>query len=247
VAIPSRTVIITPIKKIKSTVLEIPKMSADTLYNWANALLIAALILGVVATYAIVVSGKIKERRFRKELSETYERAANAELQAAEAIQRAEEEKFARIKIKESIAWRRLSKDQQDILTSKLGRFSNQPVSLWYGAGDKEAETFAWEIATALHNAKWQVFSPASMVTMAESGHPFGSVSPQRTGITVSSTGDGSSREASQALVRELLALGFDATKSPKIEESDAPLVWVNIEVRPEGPQGQAKLRKHHK
>lgn len=222
-------------------------MSADAVYSLANWVLIGALVLGVVATYAIVVSGKIKEKRFKQELSETYERAANAELQAAEAIQKAEEEKLARVKIEESIAWRRLSKDQKEVLTSKLNRFSGQSVSLWYGAGDKEAETFAWELATALHNAKWEVFSPASSVTMAESGHPFGSVSPQKTGIMISNTGHELSRKASQALVRELLTLGFDASISAKTESRSSSIVIVTVEVRPEGAQGQAKLREQHK
>jgi hypothetical protein len=67
------------------------------------------------------------------------------------------------------------------------------------------------------------------------------------TGIMVISTGDTSSIEASQALVNELLALGFDAIKSQKIEERKGPLVIVTINVRPEGPQGKAKLKNKNK
>ena len=43
-------------------------ISADTVNAVANWILVAALILGVLATYAIVVSGNIKEQNLKREL-----------------------------------------------------------------------------------------------------------------------------------------------------------------------------------
>ena len=140
-------------------------MTTNTINNIANVVLIASLILGVISTYTIVVTGNKKERQLRQELSQAKERAANAEWRAAEAHQKAaeaykkaEEEKLARVLIEESIAWRRLSTEQQVSLESKLNFFSGQLVHVWYGAGDKEAETFAWEIAAVLKEEPVKIF-----------------------------------------------------------------------------------------
>lgn len=207
----------------------------------------AAALSGCLYWYFSTKEAKWKEEQRVKFEQESKLAISEANARAAEANETAEKERLARIRLEEDLAWRRLSKEQQDILISKLSVFSDQSVSVWYGAGDKEAETFAWEFATVLYVAKWQVFSPASSVTMAESGNPFGSVSRLETGVTVSSSRNKSSQQAAQAVARELLALGFNATKSSKLEKSDSPMVWVNIEVRPKGPQGQAKLRKQKK
>lgn len=235
--------------------------SAIWLYDLANIGLIIGLVIGVISTVMVVWMGNVKEEYLNRELAVSRKLTASLEKQstelkvavsdadarAAEANEKAEKERLARIRLEEDLAWRRLPKEQQQIIASRLANFSGQIVSLWFGAGDKEAETFAWELASALSSAKWKVFSPASSITMASSGNLFDTVSPQETGITVASTGDKSSMEASQALVLELLALGFDAVKSQKIEERKASLVIVTINVRPEGPQGKAKLRPKNK
>ena len=45
-------------------------MSADDVSWWANWILVGALMVGVAATYAIVVSGNIKEANLKRELKE---------------------------------------------------------------------------------------------------------------------------------------------------------------------------------
>jgi hypothetical protein len=45
-------------------------MSADDVSWWANWILVGALLVGVAATYAIVVSGNIKEANLKRELKE---------------------------------------------------------------------------------------------------------------------------------------------------------------------------------
>src|SRR5579862_3480341 len=72
----------------------------------------------------------------------------------------------ARLSLVERTVWRKLTSEQQIEIGSRLSRFAGNTATLWYSAGDKKAETFAWEIAASLHWAKWRVYSPASLWTM---------------------------------------------------------------------------------
>lgn len=98
-------------------------MSANEVYSVANWILIGALVLGVIATYAVVVSGKIKEGRLKQELSQANERAANA-------LQKAEEERLARVKLEERVSWRRLTTEQQSEIGARFSHFSGQLSSI---------------------------------------------------------------------------------------------------------------------
>jgi|SRR5712691_9124339 len=190
--------------------------------------------------------------RARKDAGDAIERAGHAEnraskneREAAQLRKVAEQERLARIRVEERVAWRRLTTQQQAKIASRLTRFSGQPVSLWYHASDVEGSMFATNIGSALQRAKWRVFAPQSFLDMTAGSGPIGSaIKPMETGVTIVSTGDEPSRTAADAIVRELLALGFDAVKSPRIEPDPRSLVWVNVEPRPEGAQGEAKLRE---
>lgn len=56
------------------------RMSADDVYYYANWTLVAALVLGVISTYAIVASGNIRDSALRREVANANARAAEAEL-----------------------------------------------------------------------------------------------------------------------------------------------------------------------
>lgn len=58
-------------------------MSADEVFFWANWVLIGALVIGVLATYAIVVSGNIRDRELKRELAEQRTLTAQAKLETA--------------------------------------------------------------------------------------------------------------------------------------------------------------------
>ena len=81
-------------------------MSADDVSWWANWILVGALLVGVAATYAIVVSGNIKEANLRRELKEKDERT--------------EELKAANLKLEAQIAPRRLKPEQQASIAKAL-------------------------------------------------------------------------------------------------------------------------------
>jgi len=137
---------------------------------------------------------------------------------------------------------RSLTKAQQERLASGVSSLAPQSANVWYGAGDKESENFAWDIASALDAAGWKVFSPASTATLAQSGKPFGSIPRLQTGVVVSSNKDAASMKAVDALVTELSALGFEARKAADIGNGHDPLVVVTVQARPEGAQGEMKV-----
>lgn len=180
-----------------------------------------------------------KERASRAD-----ERASKNEKEAAALRKRAEDERTARVKIEESVAWRRLTARQQTEIGLHLSKFPPHAVSVWYSAPDMECETFAGDIARALRTTgTWAVGPPGGMIHMGEGGAFTGPISELVTGVIVASTSEAPSRAAADAIVQELSQLGFDAARSPRTVNSKVPQIGVNVEHRPEGPQGEAKVR----
>lgn len=148
----------------------------------------------------------------------------------------AEAARLARVKIEASVAWRHLTKKQQEEIGFRLGhRFSGQAVGLAYFAGDTETQWFATDIAEALRAAHTlHVFRPAGLLLQPIERAP--------TGVIVQSTDR--SRSLADAIVQQLKRYGFDAT-SQTIQSrgsNSAPEVYVVVEPRPRGPQGEFKL-----
>jgi hypothetical protein len=185
-------------------------------------------------------------------IEEAKERAAVAHTRAEElkhqnlvTEKKLEQERLARIEIEERVASRRIPERERSQLASRLKSFAGQTVSIWFKAGDHEGAIFGADIASALEAAQWNVYAPASIMTFAAAGRRGPTI--VETGVVVLSTGHATSIKAADSLVRELTALGFDVRRSPKIEDRPTPTVLVNVEARPEGPQGEAKLRKQKK
>jgi hypothetical protein len=154
---------------------------------------------------------------------------------------RLEAERLARIEIEERVASRRIPEKKRAEIARRLTPFAGQTVSTWSHAGDREGAVFASDISAILEAAHWDVYAPASKMDFAAAGRRGRTAIP--TGVIVASSSHDTSVKASNALIRELLALGFDAIKSPTFEKQAAPIVIINVEARPEGAQGDAKLR----
>jgi len=186
----------------------------------------------------------IEERAAKAEqkAGEANDRAAANEKEAAQLRKYAEDERLRRTELEATLAWRRLT-PKDNVLFSNLNHFNDTPVGVWYNAGDGEGANFAWEFAQMAHAHKWPVFSPASVITFAQGGHPFGSVPGLTFGIEVSSSENTRSQEVAKAIAVFLVARGFDATVSTRFTKGINPLVIVTMETRPQGPQGEAKLR----
>jgi hypothetical protein len=156
-----------------------------------------------------------------------------------------EDEHIARLRIEEKVAWRRIEGEQQTSMTSHLTSFAGQFAGISYNLNDLEASTFALDIATALHSAHWRISEPQVILALREGPMPFGTNPPLDTGVIVISTPDAQANKAAEALVNELTERGFDAKRDPRpdTKRNGASVVYIQVEHRPEGAQGEAKLR----
>ena len=170
--------------------------------------------------------------------------AGDARKEAARLGKEAEDERLARVEIEQRVAWRRLTTTQQAEIGLHLSKLPPQIVSVWYAGPDLECQTFAGDLARALRATDaWVVSSPGTLIQYAEGGSFKGPIPTLVSGVTVVGTAEAPTRAAGDAIVQEILRLGFDAVMSPKIERGKFAQIWVNVEHRPEGPQGEAKLR----
>src|ERR1035438_9449745 len=170
--------------------------------------------------------------------------------EAAQLRKEAEAERLARVELEQSIAWRRLNQETRDKLASKLRHFSVARSWLLYNMNDVEAFNFGADLVLALKSATWNPTEPESLIKINEGPVPPGTNPALARGVVVSSTGEKANEEAADALVAAISSLGFDCTKSPRPvirEQHLSPTVFVMIEPRPEGPQGNAKLRAEAK
>ena len=206
-------------------------MAVVTLFGWLVSWRAIRLKDDALRRYQVNAQQSIAEAN--KAASIANEQAASANLELAQ--------------LQAKMLPRRLTKAQQKRLATGVSYLAPQLASIWYGAGDKESENFSWEIASALNDAGWKVFSPASTATLAQSGKPFGSIPRLQTGVVVSSNKDEPSMKAAEVLVQELSELGFDARKAENVGSGADPVVVVTVQARPEGAQGELKLNATEK
>lgn len=174
-------------------------------------------------------------------------RASQDEREAAELRKLAEDERLARVKIEEAVAWRRLTKQQRTDLGSRLSSFEGQLALTQYNWNDVEAFGFATDIALTLQLARWRVTEPLAVLK----GYPgliaLGTNPPLARGVVITSTADKHSQQAADGIRDDVASLGFDCTRSPTADPRPTPTVFVSVEPRPEGPQGEAKLKTRQK
>jgi len=233
-----------------------PEESAARIYDAANWGLVAGLVVGVISTVLVVWMGNVKEAYLRSHVAETNERAAHAEdraaaneREAARLGKLAEDERLARVELESKVAWRRLGAKEQSQIASHLKQFSGEPALIAHSPNDIEAATFATEIATALQMAGWKVPEPLEILSLREGPVPLGTNPPLPTGVRVWSTGDETGRKAALAVVGELTSRGFDAAVSKDISSllgihPTPTRVVLSVEHKPEGAQGEYKLRR---
>jgi len=221
---------------------------ASKTYDWANIGLIASLVAGVISTFLVVWMGNVKEGYLKQSLAQSKQQTATLELQAAGLIKAAEDEKSARVELESRVAWRRLRAEEQPKFCVPLKPFGGQTALIAYNPNDLEAFTFALTIASALRMANWDVTEPLAVLEMREGPVPLGTNPPLQTGVIVGSTNDEGSQKAARALIATLHSYGFDASKASEgglLNIHPTPdRVSIAVEYKPEGPQGEYKLRK---
>jgi hypothetical protein len=116
----------------------------NTVANWG---LLIGLIIGVFSTYVIVVTGNVKEKYFKLEI-------ANSNKQAAEANQKAEEERLARVKIEERLAPRIINRG---VFLEALKGKPKAPVEVLYLKDDPECINLSTQLLMLLNEAGWVI------------------------------------------------------------------------------------------
>jgi len=97
-----------------------------------------------------------------------------------------------------------------------------------------------------LRSAHITTTNPGGIVEMRESGTWNGKIKLVETGVVIQSTKAPAAIEFADALIKQLNSRGFDAkrqTDPPFDEKTTEPVIWVNVEPRPKGPQGEYKLQ----
>jgi hypothetical protein len=152
--------------------------------------------------------------------------------------------------MKEDLAPRRLTEDQEIAIGKSLRPFKGQLTQMAYDGGDSEAQTFAIDIWRALKHAEWHVYFPATLSLGIKFGREesLGVIGRESVyeGIEIFPTE--SSGKVARELTTELNKLGFNAvTRKLPPSRKDADGIQVGVLTRPLGPQGAAELRAEAK
>jgi hypothetical protein len=175
-------------------------------FFWANWALLGALIFGVVSTYAIVVSGNIRDANLKRELAEQTRQTESAKAVAAEANQKAEEEKLARVRLEAKLAPRSMTAREQKELSDKLRPFAGILVDIFViPTGTADTVPLSRSIVSILNDAQWQIRD----LRTANGGQFFVGV------IVGRAAGTPSVDVAAIALVDGLNAVNIDAAVGP--------------------------------
>jgi hypothetical protein len=214
-------------------------------------------LFGIAAFFSQRNAGRVslKQRPVETRIAAIDGRMAEIHDQEAQAaiarVQKdTETERMARVEAEESVEWRRISPRQEEQLKNRLATFDVAKTWFVYDMYNVEAFNFGSQIASALSKPlRWNPTEPEPVMSMREGPVPLGTNPPLETGITISTTGKPSDEEAANALVTTLISLGFDCRRSPKPalnlavnDPQSGPIVFVFINLRPEGRQGEAKL-----
>jgi hypothetical protein len=119
-------------------------------FNW---FLLGSLVVGVISTYAIVVSGKIRDTESKRALAHAREVSAQANERAAQLEKEAAFAQLETERLKELMAWRRLTVQQHDLLVSTLKGKIPEKIWVEYVESDPEASQFQADIAKTLEDA----------------------------------------------------------------------------------------------
>lgn len=182
------------------------RMNADDVYIWANWLLLASLIVGVISTYGIVASGKLRDEQSKRDLAEARTVAAQAHERAAILEKEAASARLETERLKALAAWRRISSDQHAKLVESLrGKVKGK---VWVEFVDTDPE------ATQFHADLWQTLKDANVNVQWFSGWE------RAVGLQITN----SQSEDAQILQRAFNAVGiaFESKNEPGLKSAAA-------------------------
>lgn len=148
---------------------DLTSVMADRLFALSNVALVVGAVLALLGTLGTFWTGGIRDRYSDERLHQAEVRVAEANQSAAAATERAaQSEKEAALaklqteKLKQQVAWRQLSAQQEDEIASKLTAIDLPFDFVWVGS-DAESQFFAESLKGAFVKAKLKVrsFAPA--------------------------------------------------------------------------------------
>lgn len=187
------------------------------LEDW-NTLLqfVSAVLLGL--TFAVgagaIWTGYVLSKRQDERIARISRDVAEANARAAEANRVAEEEKLARLKIEERLAWRVLTSEQEARIASKLSAFKGNPVTVGTSPATVEAGRFAKQLQEVLARAGWKSYMTSGPIDdMVASG------------VVVRTTTDPRGVKAGMAVVEALRSEHFEASFSEDLPGVGTPTI----------------------
>lgn len=130
--------------------------TAESVWAWANWFLVGSLLVGVAATFALIVSGNVKEVASKRELANAIAETENAKRESATANERAEVARLETQRIKQQLAWRSLTAGQAKSFLAALPKTHHTVVAA-YPTNDPEALAFLLQFVKLLQAAGWKV------------------------------------------------------------------------------------------
>jgi hypothetical protein len=115
----------------------------------------------------------------RKQIAEAEARADAAKAQIAKSDEKAEAERLARVKLQEAIAWRTLTVEQSQDITTALKPFAGERVNLLASPYEADASSFAGDLFCALSTCWKDLATGASNERIKASGWWPGNVVPK--------------------------------------------------------------------
>src|SRR5262245_25159077 len=134
------------------------RMTADDVFFWCTWIGVFALVIGVISSCGIAISGSIRDVQQKRELAASAERIANAELKAEQ--------------LRRELGPRQL---QRAVFLKEIAESPKAHVEIMYLRDDPECFDLAQQIRRALEDAAWDVNPPVAIPinpTAASSGNP---------------------------------------------------------------------------
>lgn len=189
------------------------EMTADDIYSWANWLLVASLVLGVLATGAIVISGNIREERLKREIAATNLRAEQANAEAAK----------ANLELEQLRAPRAFTPEQQLRISEKLKVFQNLIFETVTYPGSTEPSLFSANVAQVLKQAGWKHYEHPGRHYLFELGS--GII------VVIGKQGPPEAETAGKVLLDALISEGFSARLGYRSLGVDPIQIAIQIQV----------------
>src|ERR1700730_3960101 len=129
---------------------------AEFISFWSNWILIGALVIGVVATYGIVVSGNVKESAANKEIARLSSEAEASRAAIADANARALE---AQAQLAQFKAPRTMTEAQARHFIEEASKYSGTQVDIWIIGDTPESTGIGQIILKLLETSGWETAS----------------------------------------------------------------------------------------